>query len=188
MEERVAPSLRKTTLQILSEKTKIMSSIKSLFAVFFSLSKTSFLKPNTNIRHKNNIINMESTYLVQPIVNAKKVAVALHRHFTSHRFSLKRPQLSPIKSLFAVLFLSFSLWNYTSFSEITFTFIWFEKRSKDLWRNSCWIPQIICKPQVFTEKTTIVCHQIFICSVIYFFLSFSEITFTFMWWEKQGKV
>ena len=78
MEERVAPSLRKTALQILSEKTTIMSSIKFLFAVFFSLSKTPFLKPNTNIQHKNNLINVESTYLVQPIVNAKK----LQLHFT----------------------------------------------------------------------------------------------------------
>ena len=78
MEERVAPSLRKTTLQILSEKTTIMSSIKFLFAVFFSLSKTPFLKPNTNIQHKNNLIYVESTYLVQPIDNAKK----LQLHFT----------------------------------------------------------------------------------------------------------
>ena len=78
MEERVAPSLRKTALQILSEKTTIMSSIKSLFAVFFSLSKTPFLKPNTNIQHKNNLIKVESTYLVQPIDNAKK----LQLHFT----------------------------------------------------------------------------------------------------------
>ena len=48
--------------------------------------------------------------------------------------------------------------------------------------------QTLHKPQVFTEKTTTVSHQIFICSVISFFLCFSEITFTFMWWEKQGKV
>ena len=96
--------------QFYLKRTQLFS-IKFLFAVFFiSLwNYTSFLKPSANIQHKNNIINTESTYLIQPIVNAKRVAVALHRHLVNHKFSLRRPQLSAIKFLFAVLFLSFSL-------------------------------------------------------------------------------
>jgi hypothetical protein len=41
-------------------------------------------------------------------VNKEREAV-LHRHFANHKLSLRRPQLSPIKFLFAVLFLSLPL-------------------------------------------------------------------------------
>ena len=169
MEERVAPSLRKTALQILSEKTKIMSSIKSLFAVFFSLSKTPFLKPNTNIQHKNNLINVESTYLVQPIVNAKK----LQLHFTDTSqatgFHWKDHNCVPSNFYFQCYFFLF----LSETILLSLKSLSLEKQNvkqrKNFWRNSHWTPQIICKPQVFTEKTTIVCHQFFIGSA--FFLS-----------------
>ena len=153
--------------------------------MFFSLSKTSFLKPNTNIQHKNSIINMESTYLVQPIVNGKDVEVALHRHFTSYRFSLKRPQLSPIKALFAVLFLSFSRWNYTSFSEIIFTWKTKRKTKKEFLKKQALNSTDNLQTTGFQWEEH---NQICICNVISFFASSSKITFTFMWWEKQGKV
>ena len=49
----------------------------------------------------------------------------LHRHFAKYKFSLRRPQLSAIKFLFAVNYIFFLF-----FSEITFTFMWWEKQGK----------------------------------------------------------
>ena len=92
--------------------------------------------------------------------------------------------MTPIKFLFTVLFLSCSL------SLKSLPLLFHGKNNERICeqrKRSC-TSQTLCKPQAFTEKTTIISHQIFICSVISFFASFSKITFTFMWWEKQGKV
>ena len=157
--------------------------------MFFSLSKTSFLKPNTNIQHKNNIINMESTYLVQPIVNGKKSCSCTSQ--TLHKpqvFTEKTTTVSHQIFICSVISFFLSLWNYTSFSEITFTFIWFETKKGFVKKQSLNSTDNLQTTGFHWEDHNCLPSNFYLQWIISFFSLFSEITFTFMWWEKQGKV